>query len=157
MARFLLLNGPNLNLLGKREPEVYGKVSLSAIEKRVAAQAKNAGHQLVAYQSNSESDLVDRIQQAASEDVACIMLNPAAFTHTSVALRDALLAVECGAIIPPVGLNLFAVSGTTGVPLMRVIQGSAPFVFPDVCVLVIVLFFPILALWLPSMLITPVF
>ena len=102
MARFLLLNGPNLNLLGQREPEVYGNVSLSAIEKRVAAQAKNAGHQLVAYQSNSESDLVDRVQQAASEEVACIMLNPAAFTHTSVALRDALLAVD----IPCIEIHL---------------------------------------------------
>jgi C4-dicarboxylate transporter DctM subunit len=67
------------------------------------------------------------------------------------------LAVECGAIIPPVGLNLFAVSGTTGVPLMRVIRGASPFLFTDVCVLVLVLFFPILALWLPSKLVTAVF
>ena len=67
------------------------------------------------------------------------------------------LAVECGAIIPPVGLNLFAVSGTTGVPLVRVIQGSSPFLFTDVCVLVLVLFFPILALWLPGQLVTSVF
>lgn len=67
------------------------------------------------------------------------------------------LAVECGAIIPPVGLNLFAVSGTTGVPLVRVIKGASPFLFTDVCVLVLVLFFPILALWLPSKLVVPVF
>ncbi len=67
------------------------------------------------------------------------------------------LAVECGAIIPPVGLNLFAVSGTTGVPLVRVIQGASPFLFTDVCVLVLVLFFPILALWLPGLLVTSVF
>ena len=67
------------------------------------------------------------------------------------------LAVECGAIIPPVGLNLFAVSGTTGVPLIRVIKGSSPFLFTDVCVLVLVLFFPILALWLPSKLVVSVF
>jgi len=92
MARLLLLNGPNLNLLGRREPELYGSTTLPAIELAVTAAADAAGHQLETFQTNSEAALVDRIQQAAGL-VDFILLNPGALTHTSVALRDALLAV----------------------------------------------------------------
>jgi 3-dehydroquinate dehydratase II len=92
MARLLLLNGPNLNLLGRREPHLYGATTLADIEQAVAAAAAVAGHQLEAFQTNSEAALVDRIQQAAGQ-VDFILLNPGALTHTSVALRDALLAV----------------------------------------------------------------
>jgi 3-dehydroquinate dehydratase-2 len=92
MARLLLLNGPNLNLLGRREPHLYGATTLADIEQAVAAAATAAGHQLDAFQTNSEAALVDRIQQAAGQ-VDFILLNPGALTHTSVALRDALLAV----------------------------------------------------------------
>lgn len=94
MAKILLLNGPNLNLLGKREPGVYGSTGLTEIEKSAAAVASAAGHELLAFQSNAEHELVDRVQQAAAEGVSYILLNPGAFTHTSIALRDALLAVE---------------------------------------------------------------
>jgi 3-dehydroquinate dehydratase II len=90
----LLLNGPNLNLLGTREPERYGNVTLAAIEARLQSAAKTRGVKLVAHQSNSESELVARIQQAAHEAVDFILINPAALTHTSVALRDALAAVR---------------------------------------------------------------
>lgn len=93
MARLLLLNGPNLNLLGRREPHLYGSTSLADIEQAVAADARAAGHQLDAFQTNSEAALVDRIQQSAGQ-VDFILLNPGALTHTSVALRDALLAVS---------------------------------------------------------------
>lgn len=89
----LLLNGPNLNLLGTREPEVYGSTTLADIESAAVAQAKNAGASLVAFQSNHEGALIDRIQAAKKEGVDAIVINPAAFTHTSVALRDALAAV----------------------------------------------------------------
>lgn len=92
MARLLLLNGPNLNLLGRREPQLYGATTLPDIEQAVAADAAAAGHELEAFQTNSEAALVDRIQQAAGQ-VDFILLNPGALTHTSVALRDALLAV----------------------------------------------------------------
>jgi 3-dehydroquinate dehydratase-2 len=92
MARLLLLNGPNLNLLGRREPHVYGATTLADIERAATAAAAAAGHQLEAFQSNSEAALVDRIQQAAGQ-VDFILINPGALTHTSVALRDALLAV----------------------------------------------------------------
>ena len=92
MARLLLLIGPNLNLLGRREPHLYGATTLADIEQRVSAAAAASGHQLEAFQTNSESALVNRIQQAAGE-VDFILLNPGALTHTSVALRDALLAV----------------------------------------------------------------
>ena len=92
MANILLLNGPNLNLLGTREPDVYGSTTLAEIEQRLAATARDLGHSLAAAQSNSEAELVDRIQQAAG-DVDFIIFNPGAFTHTSVALRDAMLAV----------------------------------------------------------------
>ena len=93
MARLLLLHGPNLNLLGSREPEVYGHATLAAIDDDLAARAAAAGHELDTLQSNSESELVDRVQAAAHDGTAFILVNPAAFTHTSVALRDALAAV----------------------------------------------------------------
>ena len=92
MARVLLLNGPNLNLLGTREPAIYGTETLEAIEQRTAALAHETGHNLIAYQSNAEHELIERVQRARAEGVAFLILNPGAFTHTSVALRDALLA-----------------------------------------------------------------
>lgn len=92
MATILALNGPNLNLLGEREPDHYGSASLDEINRRLKAMAKKAGHRLVSFQSNAEHELVERCQQAMKESVAFIIINPAAFTHTSVALRDALVA-----------------------------------------------------------------
>ena len=90
----LLLNGPNLNLLGTREPEIYGGDTLASIEKRLVQLAREGGAKLVAFQSNAEADLVNRIQQAARDKVNFIIINPAAYTHTSVAMRDALAAVR---------------------------------------------------------------
>jgi 3-dehydroquinate dehydratase II len=89
----LVLNGPNLNLLGSRETEHYGKDTLEAINARLARRAKSGKARLTTYQSNSESELVGRIQQARKEGVDFILINPAAYTHTSVAMRDALAAV----------------------------------------------------------------
>mgnify|MGYP001819633295 FL=1 len=94
MSYFLLVNGPNLNLLGSREPDVYGATRLEDIEARCVELAGELGHSLVACQSNAEHELIDRVQQAATDGVDFIILNPGAFTHTSVALRDALLAVQ---------------------------------------------------------------
>ncbi len=94
MSDFLLINGPNLNLLGSREPEVYGADRLADIETRCVESAKALGHSLVCFQSNAEHELIDRVQQAASDGVDFIILNPGGFTHTSVALRDAFLAVQ---------------------------------------------------------------
>lgn len=94
MAKILLLNGPNLNLLGTREPEVYGSDTLQDIEARLSSLAKSENHELNHFQSNSESELVDRIHQAARDNVAFILINPAAFSHTSIALRDALLGTQ---------------------------------------------------------------
>jgi len=91
MARILLLNGPNLNLLGTREPEVYGAATLADIEKALTGAANSLGHQLDAMQSNAEADLVGRLQQARA-DTDFVLFNPGAFTHTSVAIRDAILA-----------------------------------------------------------------
>ena len=93
MAKLLVLHGPNLNLLGTREPGVYGHTTLAEIDAALLAQAGAAGHQVQSLQSNAEHELVNRIQAAASDQTALILLNPAAFTHTSVALRDALAAV----------------------------------------------------------------
>ena len=93
MAKILVLNGPNLNLLGTREPEHYGLTSLDDIDKELTVLAKKAGHELASFQSNAEHELVDRTHQAATDGVAFIIINPAAFTHTSVALRDALAGV----------------------------------------------------------------
>ena len=92
--QLLVINGPNLNLLGAREPRHYGKETLPAIMARLVRRAQQAGAKLTAFQSNSESALVDRIQRARTEGVAFIIINPAAYTHTSVAMRDALAAVE---------------------------------------------------------------
>ncbi len=94
MADILVLNGPNLNLLGTREPEHYGSITLPEIEQRLAAQASAAGHQVSCFQSNAEHEMVDRVQKAAREGCAFILINPAAFTHTSVALRDAMAAAR---------------------------------------------------------------
>ena len=94
MAQILVLHGPNLNLLGTREPEHYGAATLDEIDQELARIASETGHQLSSLQSNAEHELVARIQQAATEGVAWIIINPAAFTHTSVALRDALAAVK---------------------------------------------------------------
>ena len=93
MRRILLLNGPNLNLLGRREPGYYGDVTLAAIEERLQAQAAGRKAELESFQSNAEHELVDRVQALASRPVDFLILNPGAFTHTSIALRDALLAV----------------------------------------------------------------
>lgn len=93
MAKLLVLHGPNLNLLGSREPEVYGRATLGEIDADLQARAKAAGHALASLQSNDEATLVDRVQAARDDGTACILVNPAAFTHTSVALRDALAAV----------------------------------------------------------------
>ena len=89
-----ILNGPNLNLLGSREPERYGHTTLDEIERRLTATARQAGHELTVLQSNAEHELVDAIHKAQADGVAWIIINPAAFTHTSVALRDALAAVK---------------------------------------------------------------
>ena len=94
MSSFLLINGPNLNLLGSREPDVYGATSLADIENRCRKIATDQGYALDAFQSNAEHALIDRVQQAAADNVDFIILNPGGFTHTSVALRDALLAVQ---------------------------------------------------------------
>ena len=93
-THILVINGPNLNLLGTREPDRYGSVTLEAIEQRLAAAARSAGATLTCFQSNSEAELVERIQQAGTEKVEFIIINPAAYTHTSVAIRDALAAVR---------------------------------------------------------------
>ena len=93
MAKLLLLHGPNLNLLGSREPEVYGQATLAEIDGDLAQRAAAAGHQLECLQSNSELALIDRVQAAGRDGTAFILINPAAFTHTSVALRDSLAAV----------------------------------------------------------------
>lgn len=93
MAKLLLLNGPNLNLLGTREPTVYGAVTLEHIVETLSGRAQMAGHRLEAFQSNAEHALVERIHQAGCDGVDFIILNPAAFTHSSIALRDALLGV----------------------------------------------------------------
>lgn len=94
MAKILLLNGPNLNLLGSREPQIYGSDTLDDIAKHLTKQASALKHQLTHLQSNSESTLVNTIHQAARDDIDFILINPAAFTHTSIAIRDALLGTQ---------------------------------------------------------------
>ncbi len=94
MASLLLINGPNLNLLGSREPGVYGETNLADVESRLTSLAREQGHELQCFQSNAEHEIVDRIQQAAGDKADFILLNPGAFTHTSIAIRDALLAVR---------------------------------------------------------------
>ena len=94
MARLLVLHGPNLNLLGVREPAVYGSTTLAEIDAELAARAADAGHQLESLQSNAEAVLIDRLHRARTDGTCFALVNPAGFTHTSVALRDALAAVE---------------------------------------------------------------
>lgn len=94
MAIISVINGPNLNMLGTREPEIYGSQTLKDIENSLLQLAHQHGHDLLFYQSNAEHDLVNNVQQSRQNEVAVILLNPAAFTHTSVALRDALLACD---------------------------------------------------------------
>ena len=93
MARILVLHGPNLNLLGTREPERYGHATLAEIDAELARIATASGHELATFQSNAEHALIDRVHAARADGTAFIVINPAAFTHTSIALRDALAAV----------------------------------------------------------------
>ena len=93
MARILLLNGPNLNLLGSREPGIYGSTTLSSIEDKLKQVARARGHELIAVQSNAEHELIDQVQGAKADGVDFVIINPGAYTHTSIALRDAFLAV----------------------------------------------------------------
>lgn len=93
MKNLLVLHGPNLNLLGSREPDVYGRVTLNEINVRLTTLAHSGSASLACFQSNAEAALVDRVQQAQADGTEFIIINPAAFTHTSVALRDALAAV----------------------------------------------------------------
>jgi 3-dehydroquinate dehydratase-2 len=94
MATILVLHGPNLNLLGTREPQVYGPETLDDINARLSSTCMDAGHHLMHLQSNAEYELIDRVHDARREGINFIIINPAALTHTSVALRDALLAVD---------------------------------------------------------------
>lgn len=94
MAKLLLLNGPNLNLLGSREPNTYGHASLRDVEQRCSTIAQTAGHQLVCFQTNAEHELIDRIQAAPQEQIRIAIINPGGLTHSSVSLRDAFKAVD---------------------------------------------------------------
>lgn len=94
MAAILVINGPNLNLLGTREPEIYGSLTLENINDSLSTLCEAGGHKIQFLQSNAEAEIVDRVHAAKEEGVDFILINPAAFTHTSVALRDALLAVD---------------------------------------------------------------
>ena len=94
MTKYMLLNGPNLNLLGTREPEIYGSESLSDIEATLSKISKNNDCELLCHQSNAEHELVDFIHEAKNQDVKCIVINPGALTHSSIALRDALAGVD---------------------------------------------------------------
>jgi 3-dehydroquinate dehydratase-2 len=94
MAGILLLNGPNLNLLGAREPEIYGSATLQSIEAKLGELARTRGHTLSAFQSNAEHELIDKLHAAKHEGIAFVIVNPAGYSHTSVALRDAFLAVD---------------------------------------------------------------
>jgi len=102
VARILVLNGPNLNLLGEREPQVYGAATLADIERGLRERAEAAGHALEFLQSNAEHVLIERVQQARRDGTAFILINPAAFAHTSIALRDAFAAVR----VPFIELHL---------------------------------------------------
>lgn len=108
--RILVVHGPNLNLLGLREPEIYGSETLAEINAHLVEQANAASVELITFQSNHEGDLIDRIQAARSEGVAFILINPGGYTHTSVALRDALLAVA----IPFVEVHLSNIHARDG-------------------------------------------
>ena len=91
--KILVLHGPNLNLLGTREPEIYGRETLADINRRLTVQGKAAGVEIICFQSNHEGALIDRVQLAGKQQIAYVIINPAGFTHTSVSLRDALAAV----------------------------------------------------------------
>ena len=119
MATLLVLHGPNLNLLGTREPGTYGATTLAQINQDLERRAREAGHHLLHLQSNAEYELIDRIHAARSEGVDFILINPAAFTHTSVALRDALLAV----IAPALPLGTFLRRGRA---IARALQVHRP-------------------------------
>ena len=93
MAKILVLHGPNLNLLGAREPAIYGRATLTEIDADLTTRAAAAGHALESFQSNAEHELIERVQRARADGTAFILINPGAFTHTSVALRDAFAAV----------------------------------------------------------------
>jgi 3-dehydroquinate dehydratase-2 len=93
MARILLLNGPNLNLLGSREPEIYGSATLASIETKLEQSARARGHELIAAQSNAEHELIGKIHGAKLDGIAFVIINPGGYTHTSIALRDAFLGV----------------------------------------------------------------
>ena len=92
MARILLLNGPNLNLLGTREPALYGSATLRETESKLTGVARAKGHDLIAYQSNAEHELIGKVHGAKGDGIAFVIINPGAYTHTSIALRDAFLA-----------------------------------------------------------------
>lgn len=110
VAKILVLHGPNLNLLGSREPEVYGRTTLAEIDADLTSSAAAAGHELVALQSNAEHELIDRVHAAAKDGTAFILINPGGYSHTSVALRDALAAVA----IPFIELHLSNVHAREG-------------------------------------------
>jgi 3-dehydroquinate dehydratase-2 len=93
MARILLLNGPNLNLLGSREPAIYGSATLADVETKLVARARALGHGLVAFQSNAEHELIERIHHTQRDGTGFVIINPGAYTHTSIPIRDAFLAV----------------------------------------------------------------
>ena len=107
MTKILLLNGPNLNLLGSREKDIYGDSTLEEIENRLSSQAAENGLNLICFQSNAEHELVDKIQEAKKSNVKIILFNPGAFTHTSVALRDAILGVN----IPMIEIHISNIFG----------------------------------------------
>ncbi|QBQ53460.1 type II 3-dehydroquinate dehydratase [Nitrosococcus wardiae] len=107
MANLLVIHGPNLNLLGTREPKHYGSTTLEAINARLEQQAVQAGHRLTCFQANAEYALIERIQATIHEDIHFIIINPAAFTHTSIALRDVLTAVA----IPFIEVHLSNIHG----------------------------------------------
>ena len=95
MAKILVLHGPNLNLLGAREPTIYGRTTLAEIDTRLMDRGRACGHRVESFQSNAEHELVDRLQVTLGDGTDYLLLNPAAFTHTSVAILDALSACEC--------------------------------------------------------------
>jgi 3-dehydroquinate dehydratase-2 len=102
MTRLLLLNGPNLNLLGTREPGLYGTETLATLERRATQLAREEGRELLCFQSNAEHELIARIHQAGAEKIGVLIFNPGGFTHTSIALRDAVLAAR----VPLIELHL---------------------------------------------------
>jgi 3-dehydroquinate dehydratase-2 len=102
VAKILVMHGPNLNLLGTREPEIYGRATLAEIDADLAARASQSGHAVETFQSNAEHELIERVHRSRSDGTAFILINPGAFTHTSIALRDAMAA----AAIPFIEIHL---------------------------------------------------